>query len=286
MRENKMNVLNNFFTRNTFHCCFQNGTADFYEAVIQRYIKESKGKSNAELIAEIYSVMKREYRNEYYYKNTLLNKLLLGIHSISTTTALSELTIDKSKADFVLINGKAVVYEIKTELDNFNRLISQVENYYKAFDHVAVVTCREKISELSDIIAKTGLPIGIYVLQKNASIKTVCKPQRFDDLIDSGIMFKVLRKSEYENILLSQYGSLPVVSDFKYYSICKDLFEKIPKKKAYELLLLQLKNRIKVMRTNFDNMPYELKFLAYFMQMKNSEYSRAMTFLNSCYRGG
>ena len=62
------------------------------------------------------------------------------MHSVNTTTALTEVAIAKSKADFVLINGKAVVYEIKTELDNLERLCSQIDDYYKAFDHVAVVT--------------------------------------------------------------------------------------------------------------------------------------------------
>ncbi|MBU5889902.1 sce7726 family protein, partial [Vibrio cholerae O1] len=77
-------------------------------------------------------------RNEYFYKNTLLNKLLLGKHSLNTTTAITEIPINKSKADFILINGKAVVYEIKTGLDSFERLESQIEDYFKAFVNVYV----------------------------------------------------------------------------------------------------------------------------------------------------
>ena len=59
----------------------------------------------------------------------MLNKLLLGRHSINTTTALTQIPINKSKADFILINGKAVVYEIKTELDNFEFIKNTYENY-------------------------------------------------------------------------------------------------------------------------------------------------------------
>ena len=69
---------------------------------------------------------------------------------MNTTTALTEIPIAKSKADFVLINGKAVVYEIKTELDNFDRLENQINDYYKAFDHVAVVTCKRKSSGIEE----------------------------------------------------------------------------------------------------------------------------------------
>lgn len=100
------------------------------------------------MVSEIYNILKTEYRNEYYYKNTLLNKLLLGVHSVNTTTALTEIPIAKSKADFVLINGKAVVYEIKTELDNLERLESQINDYFKAFDHVAVVTYNENVTAI------------------------------------------------------------------------------------------------------------------------------------------
>ena len=141
MEKNKLNILNKFFSRNTFRHCYEDGYDKVYGQVIRRYVDNGVGKTNLELVSEVYNVLKDEYRNEYYYKNTLLNKLLLGVHSINTTTALTEIPIAKSKADFVLINGKAVVYEIKTELDNFDRLESQISDYYKAFDHVAVGTC-------------------------------------------------------------------------------------------------------------------------------------------------
>lgn len=116
MEKNKLNILNKFFSHNTFRHCYEDGNDKIYGQVIKRYVDNSAEKTNLELVSEIYSVLEDKYRNEYYYKNTLLNKLLLGIHSVNTTTALTEFPIAKSKADFVLINGKAVVYEIKTEL--------------------------------------------------------------------------------------------------------------------------------------------------------------------------
>ena len=67
------------------------------------------GKTNGEIISRIYHYMGESYRNEYFYKNTLLNKLLLGVHKPTTTSALTEVPVGRSKADFILINGKAVV---------------------------------------------------------------------------------------------------------------------------------------------------------------------------------
>lgn len=93
--------------------------------------------------------MKTDYRNEYYYKNTLLNKLLIGKHSVNTTSALTEVNINKSKADFVLINGKAVVYEIKTELDNLDRLECQIMDYYTRFEScLQIISTHYKIKHL------------------------------------------------------------------------------------------------------------------------------------------
>ena len=118
METNKMSNLNRIFTRNMLRHFIDGKIDNVYSLVVRRYTSNADQKNNRELISEIYCELKNNYRNEYFYKNTLLNKLLLGVHSVNTTTALTEVAIAKSKADFVLINGKAVVYEIKTELDN------------------------------------------------------------------------------------------------------------------------------------------------------------------------
>ena len=62
------------------------------------------------------------------------------------------------KQIFVLINGKAVVYEIKTELDNLERLESQIDDYYKAFEHVAVVTYEKNLKQLKKVLDNIDRP--------------------------------------------------------------------------------------------------------------------------------
>ena len=101
MKINKMNSLNRIFTRNMLRLFIDGKENEVYSAVIRRYINNTEQKNNQQLISEIYSILKKNYRNEYFYKNTLLNKLLLGVHSVNTTTALTEVAIAKSKADFV-----------------------------------------------------------------------------------------------------------------------------------------------------------------------------------------
>lgn len=285
MAKNKMNIINNFFSQKTFRKCFENKEDTVYKEVVKRYVDNPNKKNNAQLISEIYTVLKKDYRNEYYYKNTLLNKLLLGIHSVNTTTALTEIPIANSKADFVLINGKAVVYEIKTELDNLERLESQINDYYKAFNHVAVVTCMDNLKALQDKLELIGKPVGIYVLQKNGAMKTIAKPEVYKDDIDAKVLFKILRKKEFETIIQQEYGYLPEVSAFEYYSECKKLFLKIDIEKNYTEFLKIIKKRAKIEKENFEEIPYELKFLAYFMKLKEKDYKKIDVFLNRLYGG-
>ena len=157
-------LLNRFFTRNTFKQVIDDGESPAYIAAIRRYIVDPDGKTNEENISEIYQYLKKEYQNEYYYKNTLLNKLLLGVHSPRTTTALTEVPVGNSKADFILINGKAIVYEIKTALDNFDRLDGQIEDYYKAFSRVVVVTSEKNFDDVQQRLQNS--PTGICLLTK------------------------------------------------------------------------------------------------------------------------
>lgn len=285
MTENKMNILNRVFSRNTLQRVIENQKDQNYSAVVKRYVNQPNEKSNQELISEIYSELRNNYRNEYFYKNTLLNKLLLGVHSVNTTIALTEIPIARSKADFVLINGKAVVYEIKTELDNFERLESQINDYYRAFDHVSVVTCKMNLQALKKKLEVIDKPVGIYVLQKNGSIRTERKPEKYPKDLDLNVIYKILRKIEYETIILEKFGELPNVCEFEYYRACKKMFLQIPIEEAYLSMLKQLKKRTQIIKEEFISVPYELKFLAYFMNWKEEDYNKLNKFLLQRYGG-
>ncbi len=285
METNKMSNLNRVFTRNMLRHFMDGKTDNVYATVVKRYICNPNQKKNRQLISEIYCELKNNYRNEYFYKNTLLNKLLLGVHSVNTTTALTEVPIAKSKADFVLINGKAVVYEIKTELDNLERLSSQIDDYYKAFDHVAVVTFEKNLLQLQKVLDSIDKPVGIYVLRKNGKLGTIQKPQRYIEDLNKEVIFKLLRKNEYENIITHYYGYLPEVTQFKYYTACKQLFLEIPLEESYLYVLKNLKKRMQLEKQEFVKVPYELKFLAYFMELKYEDYQKLEIFLEQQYGG-
>lgn len=284
MKTNNL-VLNRLFTQNVFHELINNNKNTTYGTIVQRYILDSDGKNNGELINEIYNFMSRSYRNEYFFQNTLLNKLLLGRHSVNTTTALTQIPIGKSKADFILINGKAVVYEIKSELDSFERLDTQLRDYYKAFNHVCVLTSENNFDKLLNILK--GTPVGICVLTKRDTISKTLGKDAIEDnsRLEYQSIFKVLHKCEYEAIIKQYFGKLPKTSQVLYYDECFSMFSKIPILEAYAMSLKQLKNRNRILRNNIEKVPYELKSLMYFLSPSLRDFEKLDIFLKNEFRG-
>ncbi len=279
-------ILNRLFTQNVFSELIHKSNNTVYKSVIRRYINDPSNKSNGELISEIYSYMSAEYRNEYFYQNTLLNKLLLGIHSVNTTTALTQIPISKSKADFILINGKAVVYEIKTELDTFERLASQVRDYYKAFNHVCVVTSEQQFSQACEILKDTN--VGIYTLTQHETISKIKRkePIRDDSQLDHTVIFKILHKQEFESILMKYFRELPQVSQVFYYGECLKKFCEIPIDVAYSMFLKELKKRNEIKVSELNEVPYELKSLVYFSRPTTKEWESIHYFLSCTHTEG
>jgi hypothetical protein len=79
---------------------------------------------------------------------------------------------------------------------------------------------------------------------------------------------------------------LPDVTQFKYYSACKQMFLQIPLEESYLLVLRALKKRMHVEKEAFVKIPDELKFLAYFMELTHDDYHQKLDmFLERQYGG-
>ncbi|WP_455595492.1 sce7726 family protein [Cloacibacillus porcorum] len=284
MTENNL-ILNRLFTQNVFFDMVRNNSNTIYGTVIKRFVNDPEEKNNGALISEVYKCMSKIYRNEYFYQNTLLNKLLLGKHNVNTTTALTQVPIGRSKADFILINGKAVVYEIKTELDTFERLYTQMHDYYKGFNHVCVVTSESQYGRAADILS--GTPVGIYVLTRQNTISSTLRKEPVEDNsnLDYMTMFKILHKREFEDILCQHYNNLPSTSQAFYYGECLRMYSRIPIQEAYVLFLRQLKKRNNIQISEFEKVPYELKSLLYFAGPSKKDWQMISDFLSRKHGG-
>lgn len=258
------------FSTKVFEELLTTGYSEIYSFVVDKYIDSPHNMTNREIICRIYSIMRESHRGEYFYLNTLLNKLLVGIHNVNTATALSQVHIADHIADFVLINGVGGVYEIKSDLDNLDRLNEQLIDYYKAFSYVSVLVSerkREHVEKQLRKLGKMGDSVGIYVLSARETIfskSTSKKPVEFNDYLDSFTLFKLLRKREYENVLSDYFGWLPGVQPVFYFKKCFDMFKDIPVLAAQKMVLGALKNRKKIEKDFLDDIPDELKTVAYF----------------------
>lgn len=270
MNENNL-ILTRVFTRTTLKSlCSSEQDYATLRSVVRRYnITHDEGTHNGEIISEIYQYINKHCRYEYYYKNTLLNKLIINSHRINTTVALTEIPISKSKADFIMINGKAMVYEIKTELDTFERLENQIADYYKAFDHVCVVTSEEQADELFPLLKDT--PTGIYILTKRNTIKKLKEPKEYACKLEKDCIFKILNKPEYESLVMQIQGALPNVTPVNYYRECKRIVCDLPIETLYPMFLKELKKRNRIEINSFDNVPPALNFLIYFSKLQKGE---------------
>lgn len=204
----------------------------------------------------------------------------------SEDTAIVELPVSGSIADFIIVNESATVYEIKTALDNFERLDSQISDYSRAFAKVCVVIPAEKLERL---LQKIDNPkIGI-VIEKDGLFSVYRKPVADVSHLSHRAMFGILRKTEYSTIIKQWFGALPEVSDFEYYEACYDLFSQIPMQEAYQLFVDVLKKR--KLQQDILNIPYVFHGLVYFMKLNRCEYTRFLNFLdqkfakrcNSCF---
>lgn len=273
-------ILNRLFTHSVFQDLIKYEKSHVYSAVVGKYVENHQNKKHIDIFKEIYTLLSQKYRNEYFYKNTLLTKLLLHRHNINKTIALTQIPIGKSKADFVLINGKATVYEIKSELDNFSRLKSQLEDYFKAFGRVCVVGPEGEFDKLYDMLSNT--PVGIYCLTKR---DTFSKTKRKEPIshyseLEYRSIFRVLYKYEYEYIVKSYFGGIPNTTQVQHYDAYLEMFSSIPILEAYQRSLAVIKNRTRRINADVKQFPYFLNSVLYFLNPSSEEVERLCSFLN------
>lgn len=278
-------MINKIFTVPYFdRMISENSVPESFSKCVKRYIK-TENATIGEAISEIYHFMDCEYRNEYYYKNTILNQLLIKKHDLYNTAALTELPIGDSKADFIMINGRGVVYEIKTDLDNLLRLENQIKDYYKVFSYVYVVVGNKQLSHVKEFLKDQK--VGIYEL--TSSGKLICRKKAFynKENLSYEAMFRVLRKAEFESILLKHFHKLPEVNSFQYYRECQKWLKRVNIITLQKDVMKCLKARTLMLVENKleEKVPYELRFYAYFSKKINSDYQEIDTFWNERMEG-
>lgn len=187
-----------------------------------------------------YDYLKVNYRCEYIYKNEIANQLLLKYHNDNSATLLKEVSSDSSIADIVIVNGNTVAYEIKTELDSFDRLPNQVNSYQTIYDKVNVVTHQAAVKTL---IGKLDSNIGIMILDDNGILTEVHKASENNQLFDPEKAVLTLRQSELVTAYEKYIDKLPKMGTALIHSFCYDWYLTLDRNDAHIIFYEALKSR-------------------------------------------
>jgi hypothetical protein len=194
-----------------------------------------------DIIHTTYSCFEKNYRFEYLYKNKLINQILLEKYKAKNTVVFTELSVAKSIADLVLINGSAVLYEIKTELDKTSRLESQIANYYKCFNAINIVTHESLYLQYLKLSKVYGT--GLLIYNSSHELETARKARKDSSRLDHLELFKLLRKSEVLSILGKQQIPFQEVPNTKFFQYFLELSKNIEITVFHQLVFQELKKR-------------------------------------------
>lgn len=198
------------------------------------------GSPLANLYERAFAFLTRTYRCEYVYKNAIATKLLLGRHSLRTAALLTEVRADIRKADVVILNGTSTVYEIKTGLDNLDRLASQLAAYAQVFDRICVVTAPAGVERVAAAVPEH---VGIIVLTQRFTLSTAREPESNLLNVSPGTIFGTLRQSEYTTALREELGEIPRFASGVIWRECHKLFSKLSPEAAHRHMVRALRAR-------------------------------------------
>lgn len=187
-----------------------------------------------------YEYLRQNYRCEYVYKNEIANQILLRYHNDNSATLLREVASDRSIADIVIINGQTVAYEIKTELDNFDRLAGQIDSYQSLYDCLNIVTHPGAVDIIRQKVDET---VGIIVLDDNAIIETIRPAASTTHLFDPRKAVLTLRQSELVAAYEKWVGKMPPMGTALVYTFCHEWYLSLDKEDAHIVFAQALKSR-------------------------------------------
>ncbi|MEQ9181549.1 MAG: sce7726 family protein [Nitratireductor sp.] len=161
------------------------------------------------------------HRDEYIYRAAICHKVLMGTHSLRTASMLNEFRVGNCKADIVILNGTATVYEIKSERDSLARLANQVENYKRVFAKVNVIASE---GHIEGVLATVPDDVGVMCLSKRFRIRTLREAVDCTSRVCPVSVFESLRMVEGAAILHAMGVTVPKVPNTQRHAAMRDLF--------------------------------------------------------------
>jgi hypothetical protein len=155
-----------------------------------------------------------------YSGESTIKYLLFREFLHKNVTAAFEMRVDSSRVDFLAINGDARSFEIKSGLDNLNKLSKQSLDYSKAFDYNFIVVDKKHLERALNIV-----PNHYGVWYYNSTKKHVYRQAKLSKSLDAEFQLSLLTQKELKagfkcfraskGDILTNFSSEEINSNFK-----------------------------------------------------------------------
>lgn len=212
-------------------------------------------------------------RDEYIYRAALTQKILMGIHSLRTASMLNEFRAGTCKADLVILNGTATVYEIKSERDSLARLANQVANYKRVFAKVNVIA---SAGHVEGVLATVPADVGVMCLSKRYQISSVREARDCPERICPMTVFESLRTAEAVAILKALGVPVPQVPNTQRHVLLREVFAAIEPATLHAQMVRTLKRtrNLAPLSDLVDMLPESLQAAALSIPVRRADHSR------------
>lgn len=231
------------------------------------------------ILNSYYSSLLENYRNEYVYKNKLLQNIQSN-EQASHFSLITEIDVGAdSRVDMALFSTSSHAYEIKTEFDSLNRLDKQLQDYSKAFEFVWAVTSENKVENLARRIDNS---IGIQYMNSNNELKIFRDAESNIEKITHEGLFTLLRHKEFVQLLKMHYGTVYYDGTFESRKKLFQMFKEIQSPEAHVHAVSLLRHRVKYNKLSFilKNLPESLFTIGLNSNIQK-ETTRFLKFLDS-----
>jgi len=210
-------------------------------------------------------------RNEYIYRSAISHKILMGTHSLRTASMLTEFRAGACKADLVILNGTATVYEIKSERDSLARLSNQVANYKKVFAKVNVIASEDHVE---GVLAAVPEDTGVLCLSKRYQISTEREGVNRPDRVCPQTVFESLRSAEAVAVLKALGREIPQVPNTQLHGALRTIFADLDPSILHNEMVRTLKRtrNLTPLVELVDQLPESLQAAAISIPVKRSEH--------------
>lgn len=236
---------------------------------------EFAGRKLREVLDLAHDSLAQNQRSEYFYKNTLIKKLIFGVHSPKTTSVFSEFRIGGSRADLVFVNRRASVYEIKTELDDMSKARKQALDYLGSFTDVSFVLAHTHVD-----LALKLLPteVGITFINRRGRLSVVRPAISTDEFLSKQSIFDCFHLKEAQALLRGLGGG----EDLDY-SEALALLSSVDAAEVQRYLVRCLRKRAgrEAQRLGWSSIPSALLAAAYSYELSASQWKSILEVLDT-----